>query len=162
RCLPCKPCAAFDKDVLEGGAELDPMLQQFVTVRLVTAKELDFRIFPADGFQDMDPSWWGCFLSPAGNSCGIFGGRGGVAGKVRDTQIWPLPENVGVKVDRDDGLRVTEVRPDSPAAHAGLQSGDELAAAGGRRLFSQADFRGVLHRGPRAAGSIEVVWIRDG
>jgi hypothetical protein len=29
-------------------------------------------------------------------------------------------------------------------------------------LFSQTDFRGVLHRGPRDAGEIEVVWLRDG
>src|SRR6186713_1267977 len=29
RCLPCKQCSAFDKNVLEGGAELDPLLKQF-------------------------------------------------------------------------------------------------------------------------------------
>ena len=27
RCLPCKQCSAFDKNVLEGGAELDPLLK---------------------------------------------------------------------------------------------------------------------------------------
>src|SRR5688500_10971326 len=27
RCLPCKQCSAFDKDVLEGGGELDPLLR---------------------------------------------------------------------------------------------------------------------------------------
>ena len=36
----------------------------------------------------------------------------------------------------------------------------KLGAAGGRRLFSQADFRGVLHRGPRGAGELEVWWRR--
>src|SRR4051794_20235424 len=28
RCLPCKQCSAFDKDVLEGGPDLDPLLKQ--------------------------------------------------------------------------------------------------------------------------------------
>ena len=251
RCLPCKQCSAFDKDVLEGGPELDPLLKQFITVRLISAKDLDFRIFPAEGFQDMDLSWWGYFLSPQGRVYGIFGGRDEVSDATRistaalantlgrvlkhhydprraawdidgptpdlsapqriitdlpgyaswakgrtfdkrtqeagclhchqvaevlrqpsiddktfdktaDTQIWPLPENVGVTVDRDDGLRVTDVRPDSPAGKAGLKPGDELAMAGGRRLFGQADFRGVLHRGPRGAGTIEIAWLRGG
>lgn len=251
RCLPCKQCSAFDKDVLEGGKELDPLLEQFVTVRLISAKSLDFRIFPAEGFQDMDLSWWGYFLSPEGKIYGIFGGRDEVSDetriskaalvntlqrvlahhydprrsawnidgpapaltgepqiptelpgyiswmtgrkldkrtqeagclhchqvseiirqpaidaktfdKLKDTQIWPLPENVGLKLDRDHGLRVTDVRPDSPAAKAGLRAGDELAMADGRRLFGQADFRGVLHRGPRDAGTMSIAYLRDG
>src|SRR5689334_22359192 len=37
RCLPCKQCAAFDKEVLEGGPELNPLLARFVTVRLTNA-----------------------------------------------------------------------------------------------------------------------------
>ncbi|HEY7117895.1 MAG TPA: PDZ domain-containing protein, partial [Tepidisphaeraceae bacterium] len=82
--------------------------------------------------------------------------------KTRDFDVWPLPENVGIKLDRDDGLRVTAVIPDSPAAKAGVKAGDELAAAGDRRLFGQADFRGVLHRGPKAAGQVPIYWLRDG
>src|SRR5437868_4252683 len=61
RCLPCKQCSAFDKDVLEGGPELDPLLKQFVTVRITSTKELDLRLFPVTGFQDLDLSWWGYF-----------------------------------------------------------------------------------------------------
>jgi S1-C subfamily serine protease len=57
---------------------------------------------------------------------------------------------------------VTQVVPGSPSAKAGLAVGDELAAAGGRRLFGQADFRGVLHRGPKSAGTIELWWMRGG
>src|SRR5262249_9837381 len=63
RCLPCKQCSAFDKDVLEGGGDLDPLLKQFITVRLISAKDIDFRIFPAEGFQDLDLTWWGDFVS---------------------------------------------------------------------------------------------------
>jgi serine protease Do len=248
RCLPCKQCSAFDKDVLEGGPLLAPLLSQFITVRLTDAKNLDFRIFPMD-FQDYDLSWWGYFLSPEGKTYAIFGGKdhvsdatrispqalantmkrilehhydprrenwnidipapdanirfsdpttlpghkrwysrggpeikaqqcmhchhvaeimrqpeidSGVFDKVKDTQVWPLPENVGIELDRDDGLRVNKVLPDSPAARAGLQRGDSLAVAGNQRLFGQADFRGVLHRGPSGTGSIPIAWIRDG
>jgi hypothetical protein len=221
----------------------------FITVRLTNAADLDFRLLPIEGFQDLDLSWWGWFLSPEGQVYGVFGGRDeisdatriskealentllrilnhhydphraewGVDGprpdlsgppktvrdlpgfaswyrrlspgerapgtcthchqiadilrtpaveqgrfdKLRDVQVWPLPENIGIKVDRDDGLLVTNVFPDSPAARAGLRAGDRLGAAEGRRLFSQADFRGILHRGPVGAGSIGIVWLRD-
>ena len=82
--------------------------------------------------------------------------------KRRDFDVWPLPENVGLTLDRDHGLRVTKVEPGSPADKAGLRAGDELTGAGDRPLFSQADFRGVLHRGPRGAGSVDVQWTRSG
>ncbi|MBI1374826.1 MAG: PDZ domain-containing protein [Phycisphaera sp.] len=247
RCLPCKQCSAFDKDVLEGGTTLTPLLQRFVTVRITDASQIDFRYFPVEGFADLDMSWWGWFLSPEGRVYGVFGGKDevsdatrisvdalantmrrvldhhrnparaawsidgplpdlastaphnatelpsynqwkadrpwaqnqtcihchqvqdmlrlrdmslGTFDKNRDVWVWPLPENVGLTVDRDHGLRVTKVTPGSPAAKAGMQPGDELAAAGDRLLFGQADFRGVLHRGPKAAGDIDVVYRR--
>src|SRR5205085_10655158 len=75
RCLPCKQCSAFDKDVLEGGPGLDPLLRQFVTVRLTSAKDVDLRLLPMQDFQDLDLSWWGYFLSPEGRVYAIFGGR---------------------------------------------------------------------------------------
>ncbi len=247
RCLPCKQCSAFDKEVLEGGLELDEVLNQFVTVRLTDANDIDLRIFPIEGFADMDLSWWGWFLSPEGKVYGIYGGRdevsdatriskpglinslsrvlkhhydprrsrwnidgpapdltgaarspktlpgydewakhgreeiakqpclhchqvndilrqpsvtAGTFDKQRDFDVWPLPENVGLKVDRDHGLRVTEVMSGSAAEKAGMKAGDVIGAAEGRRCFSQADFRGALHRGPQAAGTMEVYWTR--
>lgn len=249
RCLPCKQCSAFDKDVLEGGAQLTPLLRQFITVRLIDAKALDLRLLPVERFQDLDLSWWGYLLSPEGRLYGIFGGkdhvsdatrispealastltrvlahhydprrsawdidgpaanlesaprnptnlsgyeswlaRGGKeakaqvcihchqvseilrqpaldAGKfdkLRDTQIWPLPENVGITLDRDDGLLVKSIEPGSSAENAGLRAGDSLAAAGDRRLFGQADFRGVLHRAPNGDAVIPIHWLRSG
>lgn len=249
RCLPCKQCSAFDKNVLEGGEALDPLLKQFVTVRLTDVQDADLRLLPMKGFQDLDLSWWGYFLSPQGQVYGVFGGRDHVSdetrisvpalantlrrvlahhydprrsewnvdgpapdlagaaptpktlpgygswrekagaevkaqqcihchqvaeilrqpavdlkqfNKRRDFEVWPLPENVGLTLDRDHGLLVAAVAPGGAADKAGIKLGDELGAAGGRRLFSQADFRGVLHRGPRDEGAIDVAWTRSG
>jgi hypothetical protein len=251
RCLPCKSCSEFDKAVLEGGADLDPLFRQFVTVRLTSTKDIDFRLLPMDQFQDMDVSWWSWFISPEGRVYGVFGGRdksgdetrtskaslvatmkrvlahhydprrpawdidgpapvttgepttpmdlpgfgswlslgnnkemfnhhgcihchqtseilrqgeidAGRFDKRRDLQPWPFPENIGVVVNRDDGLAVQQVRPGSPAAAIGIRSGDLIAAAGGRRLFSQADLRAVLHRAPLGNAKIEIVWLRGG
>jgi hypothetical protein len=248
RCLPCKQCADFDKEVLEGGPDLDPLLTQFINVRLTDAAAIDLGIFPVEGFADLDLSWWGWFLSPEGRVYGVFGGRDHVSDttristralmasllrvlahhydprraqwdidgrapdlsgerqsprqlpgyegwlsethesvrkqsclhchqvndilrqpavaaktfdKRRDFDVWPLPENVGLELDRDHGLLVTNVVSGSSADKAGLKAGDMLGAAGGRRCFSQTDFRSVLHRGPRGAGEMEVWWTRD-
>ena len=250
RCLPCKSCSDFDKDVLEGGDDLDPLLLQFVTVRLTSAKDVDMRLLPMGRFEDMDTSWWGWLLSPEGRIYGVFGGRdaSGDAGrtskkaliatlkrvldhhydprrstwnidgplpkldgdpatpatlpgyqnwlgkghkgealkkqecmhchevqeilhqtaidaktfdKKTDLEIWPLPENTGITLDRDDGLRVKMVKDGTAAAKAGIKAGDRLGGASGRRLFSQADFRAALHQTPKKGpASIEVIWLR--
>ncbi len=248
RCLPCKQCAAFDKDVLEGSPQLTPLLKRFVTVRMTDAAELDERYFPYRQFQDLDLSWWGYFFSPQGRLYGVFGGKDHVSDATRIseqalvntlrrvlahhydprraswkvdgplpttdapargprdmenfeafkkerpwmsdqacvhchqvgdllhydsmkkgtfdlavyTQPWPLPENVGIMVDRDDGLRVTAIEPESAAAEAGIRVGDHLGMAGTSRLFGQADFRAVLHRASYGADRIPVGWTRNG
>lgn len=248
RCIPCKQCADFDKEVLEGSPDLTPLLRQFVTVRMTDAAALDERYFPYRQFQDLDLSWWGYFLSPRGRVYGVFGGKDHVSdatriseralvntlrrvlehhydprragwdvdgpapepdgpargprdlehygpfiknrpwmsdqacihchqvgdllhfGSMEDgtfdlavySQPWPLPENVGLRVDRDDGLLVTAVEPDSPAARAGMRPGDRLGMAGDRRLFGQADFRAVLHRAAHGADEIPIGWTRNG
>lgn len=245
RCLPCKQCLSFDQEVMAGGEVLDPLLAHFVTVRITDASTLNLRLFPVDGFQDFDLSWWGWLFSDKSELYGVFGGRdhvsdtsrvsvgalastlkrvlthhyhpkrpewdldgtapvsgdllpaalpgyrswikktppnermagclrchqvgeilrqpaidAGTFDKVRDLAVWPLPENVGLEVERDHGLLVSKVVAGGAAANAGLKVGDILVAAGNRRLFGQTDLRGVLHRGPKGAGAITIRWQR--
>lgn len=82
RCLPCDQCSAFDRDVLEGGPELTPLLARFVTVRLVTMRDVDRALLPYVGFQDLDLSWWGYFLDGR-VLLGIYGGRDEVSDATR-------------------------------------------------------------------------------
>ena len=253
RCLPCKQCAEFDKNVLEGSAALDPLLRRFVTVRMIDATQLDLRYFPFKTHQDLDLSWWAYFLASDGSYLGVFGGKDHVSDDTRISEVafvnslqrvlahhydprrvdwkidlpvghaskiksgpmdmrgydllvakrpgmtkphpqhgscihchqvgdmmtlevldagtfnkdqwlgkWPLPENAGIHLDRDDGLLVSKVTEGSPADTAGIRAGDRLGMAEGTRLFGQADFRGVLHRASAGAGKIDVGWQRDG
>jgi len=65
-----------------------------------------------------------------------------------DLWIYPLPENIGLKMDVDDGLRVKSVVPESPAARVGILADDELVLMNGQRLISQADLQWALHNAP--------------
>jgi S1-C subfamily serine protease len=72
------------------------------------------------------------------------------AGTLTASDIWsfPLPENLGLRLDVDDGLLIKTVRADSPAAQLSLQPGDQLVALGGQPLISQADIQWALHHAP--------------
>ena len=58
---------------------------------------------------------------------------------------YPLPENIGLKIERDDGTKVQSVNPGSPAARAGVRPGDLLWYADGQVLTSISDLQWVLH-----------------
>ncbi|MBI2297364.1 MAG: thioredoxin family protein [Armatimonadetes bacterium] len=220
RCPPCKQSSVCYQQVMLGGEAMDPLLKQFVTVRVISAQDLDQRLFPMEGFQDYDMSLWVYFFSPDGRVYSIFGGRDErndqtrVSPEALITQMrrvlahhydprraaWdvdgPAPDLAGAKQgpydlpgyaawsaahpnaqkappnsERDPCLhchQVAEIRrlpaitagtfDKHGAARIGVQTGDVLAAAGGRRLYGQTDFRGVLHRGPRGGGEIPLVW----
>lgn len=81
--------------------------------------------------------------------------------KPADLWVYPLPENAGMKMVVDDGLRIEAVAPGSPAAKAGLQPGDELRALDGQPLLSQADIQWVLHHAP-AAPKLKAGYLRAG
>jgi hypothetical protein len=67
---------------------------------------------------------------------------------------YPLPDQVGLQIDRRSGVKIAKVRPGSAAASVGLQVGEEILRMNGQRITSIADMQWVLH--PLAAEGAEV------
>jgi membrane-associated protease RseP (regulator of RpoE activity) len=59
------------------------------------------------------------------------------------------------------GIEVTDVRPDSPAARAGLRAGDRLVRVGETAVASFADADRLLAEAARSSGPTLVVFERD-
>ncbi len=56
----------------------------------------------------------------------------------------PLPAALAERFGRPSGVRVVEVVPGSPAAHAGLRTGDLLITAGGRPVQKAQDLQRLM------------------
>ena len=61
---------------------------------------------------------------------------------------FPLPENIGLRIDRAHGHKIEAVLPDSPAAKAGLTAGDVVTRLSNVPIHSEQDVRWALHRSP--------------
>src|SRR5262249_13365512 len=85
------------------------------------------------------------------------------AGKWRLDEVWvyPLPSNVGLILEPEQGNKVRTVGGGSPARQAGLLPGDTLMSLNGLPVASFADVQHALHLAP-AQGTIAVRWQRDG
>ncbi len=83
-------------------------------------------------------------------------------GKWSRDQIWryPLPENLGLRLEVDRGNVVQEVKDGTPAAAVGLRPGDVVERLNGVPVHSFADAQYALDRAPKT-GAIEIVWRRD-
>ena len=81
--------------------------------------------------------------------------------KPADLWVYPMPQRIGLTLDVDDGLRVKEVAPHSPAAAAGIAAGDELVSLNKQPLVSTADVQWVLHTSPNET-KLPVTVTRDG
>ena len=77
--------------------------------------------------------------------------------KKEDMWIYPLPDNVGVVLNIDQGNKVQSVVDDSPAAKLGIQPGDIIDSINGIRVFSFGDAQYALHKAP-AKGTIPIAW----
>jgi hypothetical protein len=84
-------------------------------------------------------------------------------GKFQRDALWiyPLPENVGLTLDVDQGNKIRSVTPASPADKAGIKAGDIIRSINSVPVFSFADAQYGLHRGP-AKGKVPVAWERAG
>lgn len=74
---------------------------------------------------------------------------------------WPIPDTVGLRLDRTRAATVQEVAPNSAAARAGFRVGDEIVSLAGQPLISIADVQWVLHKAPDSA-RLDAVVRRDG
>jgi S1-C subfamily serine protease len=73
---------------------------------------------------------------------------------------YPMPSVLGIDVNPDEQTRVRAIKPQSPAARAGLRAGDVLVSVDGQRILSAADFARVLElTSPKA--TLPVAWQRD-
>ncbi len=77
-----------------------------------------------------------------------------------DIWIWPDPVRVGLTMFVDDQERIATVEKGSPAANAGLRSGDRIERFGAHRTRTITDLQWVLHYTPRDATEIEVRYRR--
>ncbi len=77
-----------------------------------------------------------------------------------DFWVYPLPENIGLKMDVEDCLSVKNVTVNSPADKAGIAAGDRVLRINGLPLLSQADIQWVLHRAPTTT-KLDVQLERD-
>lgn len=69
---------------------------------------------------------------------------------------FPLPDNIGLSMDRTDGIRVATVNPDSPAASAGMKPGAVIARMNGQAITSIADIQWVLHHVPGSDSTVSI------
>jgi serine protease Do len=82
-------------------------------------------------------------------------------GTWRREEVWvyPVPANLGLKMQIDQGNRVEAVRAGSPADQAGLRAGDIVLRLNDRSVASLADVQYALQHAP-AKGRIPVTWQR--
>lgn len=85
------------------------------------------------------------------------------ADKWRLDEVWvyPLPENIGLTLDVEQGNRVRAVQPDSAAARAGLKPDDVVLSMNELRIASIADVQAALQRAP-AVGTLPISWQHEG
>lgn len=77
--------------------------------------------------------------------------------KKDDMWIYPLPDNVGLILDINQGNKVRSVTPGSLAAKAGIAAGDIVESINGMRVFSFGDAQYALHKVP-AKGPVPITW----
>ena len=69
---------------------------------------------------------------------------------------YPLPDSIGLKIDRKSGVRIEQVIADSAAAAAKLHADEDIARMNGQHITSIADMQWVLHQLPNTDTQFEV------
>ena len=86
------------------------------------------------------------------------------AGTLLSDKIWryPLPENIGLAVDGNDGRRIKKVLAGTPAVASGLSTGESITHLNGQAITSIADIQWVLHQLPYDTRSVQVTGDKVG
>jgi hypothetical protein len=86
------------------------------------------------------------------------------AGNLLSEKIWryPLPENIGLVVDGNDGRRIKKVLAGTSAAASGLATGESITHVNGQAITSIADIQWVLHQLPYDTRSVQVTGSQAG
>jgi len=86
------------------------------------------------------------------------------SGTFNDDLLWryPLPENVGLSINPQSGVRIMKVLADSPAAKAGLAAGENVTHVNGQAITSIADVQWVLQRLKNAGDSVSIRTDKSG
>ena len=71
RCLPCEECVKLDDDLIDADAQVKPLLEKFVRLRVVSTNGLDLSLFQLD----TDQSFAVFFFNADGTIYGRFGTR---------------------------------------------------------------------------------------
>lgn len=75
---------------------------------------------------------------------------------------YPLPENIGLRIVRDDGRKIEKVLSGGAAEKAGLQAADVLTHAAGQPVTSIADLQWVLENLPPGDATVDLTVDRGG
>ena len=80
------------------------------------------------------------------------------SGNYSSEMLWkyPLPENIGLKIDRTSGVRIVDIVADSAVATSKLQPGEDVVRMNGQRIASIADMQWVLHHLPNTDNPLEI------
>ncbi|MDA1014660.1 MAG: Trx7/PDZ domain-containing (seleno)protein [Planctomycetota bacterium] len=77
---------------------------------------------------------------------------------IPDKVLWPYPhpKSIGLTLDPNEMATVKNVKSDSPAAAAGLKSGDVIESFNGQPMLSIADVQWVLHNVDPAGSKVSL------
>lgn len=73
---------------------------------------------------------------------------------------YPHPKSIGLILDPKERATVLRVEPDSLAAQAGFEAGDQIRSLAGQPMLSMADVQWVLHHTPAEGGEVPAIATR--
>lgn len=85
-------------------------------------------------------------------------------GQWSEEKLWrfPLPENIGLVINPQSGVRIGKVVEGSAAEKAGLKAGEDVTHMNGQAIASIADMQWVMHQLPNGGAKLSVRTDKSG